>query len=278
MEGAAISSMNLKSFFPLLGSKKRKTALVLSGGAARGLAHLGFLKVLKEQNLTVDFIVGTSIGSLMGAVFAGGLDIEKAHQLAKTFTWKDFIDLTYKGLGLFPGKKLQQTILKVVGDLKFSDLKIPLIVTTTDLETGELVKLQTGSIAEAVRASCAIPGIFSPIEIEGRLLFDGGVLENLPVKIAKQQGADTIIAVDVGYSFKKKRPQNIIEVIYKAFLLKGEALSQYHREEADVLICPELPEVDQMDFHKAEECIRGGILSAQEALPKLERVLRKEKR
>lgn len=265
------------SSFSLFKSKEnKKVALVLSGGAARGLAHLGVIKVLKEQNYKIDLIIGTSIGSLMGAILAAGLDVERSIEIAKGFTWKDFIDLTYKGLGLFPGKKLRQTIDQIIGDLKFKDLKIPLIITATDLELGKLVLIRTGSIAEAVRASCAIPGIFSPIEIDGQLLFDGGVLENLPVNIAHEEGAETTVAVDVGYSFKKKRPQNIIEVIYKAFLLKGEALTEYHRAKADILISPELPDVDQMDFDKAEDCIRWGIESAEEALPQLNKFLSKE--
>jgi len=269
--------MSLKNWLRFVTGKKGKIGLVLGGGAARGLAHLGVLKVLKDNNLSVDFVVGTSIGSLMGAICAADLDLEKSFKMAKGFTWKDFIDLTYKGLGLFPGKKLRQTIDKVLGDLHFSDLKIPLIVTTTDLELGELVLIRSGSVAEAVRASCSIPGIFSPLEIDGKLLFDGGVLENLPVNIARQEGADTVIAVDVGFSFLQKRPQNIIEVIYKAFLLKGEALTFYHREKADVLIAPDLPGVDQMDFHKAQECLYGGMKAAEKALPQLNRLLNKEK-
>lgn len=251
------------------GKRKKKIALVLSGGAARGLAHLGAIKVLEDNLIPVDFVVGTSIGSLAAAVYCAKLDLNEAFKLASSYTWKDFIDLTYKGLGLFPGRKLKRTIDQVVGNLKFSDLKIPLTIVTTDLETGELVLLNSGSLAEAIRASCSIPGIFSPIEIEGRLLFDGSVLENLPVNTARQAGADVVIAVDVGFYFKKKRPQNIIEVIYKAFLLKGEALVKYHRLDADVLIAPELPEVDQMDFHKGAECIQGGILAAEKALPEI---------
>jgi len=249
--------------------KKKKVALVLSGGAARGIAHLGIMRVFEEEKIPVDFVVGTSIGSLMAAVYCAGLDLNEAYRLASSFTWKDFIDLTYRGLGLFPGKKLRRTIDMVIGNLQFSDLKTPLVITTTDLEAGETVLLESGSLAEAIRASCAIPGIFSPIEIEGRLLFDGAVLENLPVKTARQRGADIVIAVDVGYYFKKKRPQNIIEVIYKAFLLKGEALLKYHRLEADLLITPEMSEVDQMDFHKGAECIEGGIRAAQNALPEI---------
>ncbi len=264
-------SNNLFSVFK--SRQNRKVALVLSGGAARGLSHLGVVKVLKEEGYKIDFIIGTSIGSLIGGVLAADLDIQRCIEISRGFTWKDFIDLTYKGLGLFPGKKLRQTIDEIIGDIKFSDLKIPLIVTATDLELGELVLIRSGSVAEAVRASCAIPGIFSPLEINGQLLFDGGVLENLPVNIAKQEGADTTVAVDVGYSFKKKRPQNIIEVIYKAFLLKGDALTEFHREQADILISPELPDVDQMDFNKAGECIQWGEEAARSAIPQLNKHL-----
>lgn len=267
--------MSLKSLFSIGSRKRGKKALVLGGGAARGLAHLGVLKMFKEKGFEIDFIVGTSIGSLMGAILAAEMDMEQSIKLSKGISWKDFIDLTYRGLGLFPGKKLRQTIHQIIGDVRFSDLKIPLIVTATDLELGELVLVRHGSVADAVRASCAIPGIFSPMEIEGKLLFDGGVLENLPVNIARNEGADTVIAVDVGYSFKKKRPQNIIEVIYKAFLLKGEALTKYHREKADILMCPEMPDVDQMDFHKADECIESGWIAAQKALPELNLIYQK---
>lgn len=267
--------MKLNNLFGLVPKrKKKKIALVLSGGAARGIAHLGVLKVLKDHNIPVDLVVGTSIGSLVGAVYAADLDLNEAFKQASAFTWRDFVDLTYKGLGLFPGKRMRRTIDLVVGNLKFSDLKTPLIITTTDLESGECVLLQSGLLAEAIRASCAIPGIFSPIEIEGRLLFDGSVLENLPISTARQAGADLVIAVDVGYYFRKRRPQNIIEVIYKAFLLKGEALVKYQRMQADLLICPELHEVDQMDFHKGAECIHGGIEAAEKALPSLLKLLK----
>lgn len=254
------------------GKKQKKIAVVFSGGAARGLAHLGVIKVFKEHQIPVDLVVGTSIGSLMASVYCADLDLNEAYRQASTYTWKDFIDLTYRGLGLFPGRKLRRTIDMVVGNLTFADLKIPLIITTTDLESGETVLLRSGLLAEAVRASCAIPGIFSPLEIEGRLLFDGGVLENLPVNTARDQGADVVIGVDVGYFFKKKRPQNIIEVIYKAFLIKGEALVKYHRQLADILICPELPEVDQMDFHKGALCIEGGAAAAEKAIPEIKKL------
>lgn len=181
--------------------RRRKTALVLSSGAARGLAHIGVIKALKEENIRIDLIVGSSIGALVGACYAKDSDISEFEKVVLKTDWKRMLGLADFNLaimskGLIHGEKVTKLMKGIFGDITFSDLKIPLVVVATDADTGEEVIIQDGSVVEAVRASISMPAIFVPIRLRNRFLVDGGIVNPVPIDIARQAGAGFIIASD----------------------------------------------------------------------------------
>ncbi len=192
-------------------SKRPKIGLALGSGGARGLAHIGVIKVLEENNIPIDFIAGSSIGAMAGGLYAAGLTMKKIEEIALSTDWRRvFSVLSDPSLkkGLIGGKKLKTFIESYIDGKKFEDCKIPFVAVATDLKTGEIVILDKGKIAQAVRASISIPLIFKPIEINGRTLADGGLSAPVPVEIARNMGADIVIAVnlDKHYCIEKWSP------------------------------------------------------------------------
>jgi len=253
-----------------MNKKSKTTALVLGGGSARGFAHIGVLEVLQEAGIKFDFVVGTSIGSLLGAYYALGLPLQEAEWLAKNITIKDMADVTIPQWGINKGDKLNGIVRGSLRDKGFKDLVIPLVVVTTDIQTGEVVCFKEGDLAKTIQASCSIPGIFSPVVIDGRLLVDGGIAESVPVSVARSLGAGFVTAVDVGFCVRKGRIKNIVQIMVQAYQIMGEALYRYQSLQADVTIKPDLGDLDQMSFHRAEEAIVEGRRAAQQQLPFLE--------
>ena len=201
-------------------SKKIKTGLVLSSGAARGLAHIGAIKALKEKNTTINMICGASIGALIGACYARNEEISNLEDLVLRMDWKKLLQLADPNLvfmlkGIVHGERIKELLKTVIGDIQFKDLKIPLAIITTDVSTGEEIVRKEGSVLEAVRASISIPVIFMPVKIGNRFLIDGGIVNPVPVKTAKEMGATRIIACNVIHSpaqrrlSKLKKRQNI---------------------------------------------------------------------
>ncbi len=174
-----------------------RVGLALGGGAARGLAHIGVLAELTAANIPVDVITGTSMGSLIGAAYAAGLEVPYLMELAESTTWFDIVRPTWPRQGLVSFRKLEAFIVDVVGDLDIRDLTIPFAAIATDLETGIRVMLRKGPLARAVHASCSVPGLATPVNWHGRLLCDGGISDNLPAYPARALGADYVIGVDV---------------------------------------------------------------------------------
>ncbi|MFH1776287.1 MAG: patatin-like phospholipase family protein [Candidatus Omnitrophota bacterium] len=253
---------------------KKKIALVLGGGAARGLAHIGVIKILKRENIIIDLIVGTSIGSLIGASYALDLPLVEVEKKANKLKWQDLLDLTVPVMGINKGERLEQVIRKSLHDKDFKDLKIPLAVVALDIEKGEEVIFQSGQLSKAIRASCSIVGIFNPVRIGGRLLVDGGYKRPVPVEIAKNLEADFIIAVDIGFYIMKGRITNVAQVIFQALEIQGQELDRYESSQADITISPNLQEFDQMSFNHAREIIKRGEIAAESAMPEIKRQLR----
>ena len=255
--------------------KPRKITLVLGGGSARGLAHVGVLKVFERERIPVDLVVGTSMGAMIGAAFSVGVPTEKMEKVALRVTWKDLFDPTLPKLSLLEGKKMEAVIFEILEEKTFLDAKIPLIVVTTDIEKGAEVIHSSGDLQKTVRASCSWPGIFSPVMIDGRLLVDGGIKNSVPVSIANGAGATFIIAVDVGFCVTKdQKITNIFQLILQSFQIIGEELNTYQSKAADIVIEPELGDIDQGAFHRAAEAIRQGQKAAEEMLPLIRRKLR----
>jgi NTE family protein len=177
---------------------RRKVGLALGGGAVRGFAHVGVLRVLELAEIPVDCIAGTSVGSVVGALYAAGLHSDGLLQLALSFRWSQVVRLVWPSQGLVSFSKLEAYLSRVVGDVTFSELTMPYAAMAADLATGQQVVLAEGKVAPAVHASCAIPGLVAPVELGGRLLVDGGIVNNLPISVVRDLGADVVIAVGLG--------------------------------------------------------------------------------
>ena len=256
-----------------------KVALVLGGGGARGFAHVGVLRVLEDAGVPVELIVGTSVGSLVGALYAGYTNADGLERAASGLERSDFFDFGVSpalfGKGLATGERLERFVRTHVAVDRIEALRIPFAAIATDLDTGELVVLRQGDVAPAVRASCAIPGVFEPVSLDGRLLVDGGLAQNLPVKVARDLGADVVIAVDVTALSGVARPKNFVDVILRSVNLVVHAEVEAARRDADVLLTPDVAEVGFIDFDRKRQAmaIAAGVESARAALPRIRAVL-----
>jgi NTE family protein len=253
---------------------KPKIGLALSGGAARGLAHIGVIKVLQEEKIKISCVAGASVGSLMGALFAAGMPWSEMAQAARQFKWKDLAQLTLSPLGLAKHAKLKQIIDRLIGGKRFEDLPLPFAAVAVDIGSGREVVLRSGSVAEAVRASSSIPGIFEPTVIDGRYLVDGGLLNNLPVDVARSLGADIVVAVDLNTQHVEIHPpKNLLDILYRCFLLVMQN-SRNSYKNADFIITPDLEGKSYYDLKPIDEMIELGAEATRAVLPRLRKMAR----
>jgi len=260
------------SFFK---KKPRKIALVLGGGSARGIAHIGALKVFEREKIPVDLVVGTSMGALIGGAYSVGVTTQEMERIALQVTWKDLFDPTIPAMSLLEGKKLGQVVSQILKEKTFLDAKIPLAVVTTDIEKGQEVIHTSGDLQKLVRASCSWPGIFNPVEIDGQLLVDGGIKNSVPVSIAKGMHATFTIAIDVGFCVTTdEKINNIFRLILQSFQIIGEELNTYQSKEADIIIEPDLGDIDQAAFHRSTEAMQKGQEAAEKVLPLIRKKLK----
>lgn len=251
-----------------------KIGLALSSGAARGLAHIGIFKVFEEENIPVDYIAGSSIGALIGALYSVGLPSKVLEGLAFSLGRKHMFDWQLSRLGVISGKKIEDILNLLTKGQNFADIKIPLAIVATDINEGSLVVIKEGPLTSAVRASISVPGIFPPVKHEGRMLVDGGVLCRLPVNEVKEMGADVVIAVDVGLHIKKTTINNLFDVISQTIDIMGKEIMANNIVKADLLILPDVGSVSLTHFQKSEECIQAGEEAARKVLPEVESLLK----
>jgi len=253
----------------------RRVALVLGGGAARGFAHVGVIRVLEQEKIPIHMIVGTSVGSLIGAIYAATPDRPHLEGIALQLERDDLVDYSILTLkkGLILGDRLERFVSQRVNVSRIEDLKITFAAVATDIRTGERVILNRGPLAPAVHASCALPAVFQPVELDGRLLVDGGILESLPVPTAKFLGAEVTIAVDVGTRVKNIQAADLVTVVIQALSISGAEMRRRHAQEADVLIHPDVNGIGAFDFSQKERCVEAGAVAAREALPRIREVL-----
>ena len=255
-------------------NKKKNVVLVLGGGSARGLAHIGVLKVLQREKIPVHRIVGTSMGALIGGAYSVGVSLKKMEDMALKFNWKTVFDPTIPRMGLLAGKKLAKVVAELTEDRGFADCKIPLAIVTTDIEKNERVVFQKGDLQKVICASCSWPGIFNPVRIEGRLLVDGGIKNSVPTRIAKSLDTGYMIAVDVGFCVKQGKIENIFQMLLQSFQIMGEELNRYQSRISDTLIKVELGhDIDQVAFNKAREAIALGEKATEEKMGQIKRML-----
>ena len=269
--------------------EKPKVGLALGGGAARGLAHIGVLAVLERESIPIDMIAGTSIGGMVGALYARGQGSSVMRDMALKLNWVKILslaDLALPKSGLFGGRAVINLIKKTMGsDVKFDELSIPLSLVATDIITGEEVVIDQGSVLEGVRASISIPGIFTVAKRQGRYLVDGGLVNPVPVSVLKDMGADFTIAVNVmpdvsaGVRHFKKTGQkewkepNVFNVILQSLYIGTHIIAKASTEGADIVINPDTAHINPADFYHAEECIKQGEIAAREAMPEIKRKL-----
>src|SRR3990167_4506655 len=257
---------------PVLPERKApRVALVLGGGAARGFSHVGVIRVLEREKIPIDLIVGTSVGSLVGAIYADKKNSFELEWTAFSLEERDLFDYTFISptQGFVRGERLEEFVLKKVSARELQQLKIPLTVVATDIQSGEMAILQTGSVARAVRASSAIPGIFIPVRYQGRLLVDGGVLNNVPVDVARKMGAQVVIAVNLDGGRKATQVNNIFDAIVQSLHLMAIESTAARLREADVVIQPAVSNIGPIDFSRKKELLTLAIQAAEQALPRI---------
>ncbi len=258
--------------------KKKKVILALGGGSARGLANIGVLKVFEKHfgrdKMPFDMIVGTSIGSLIGAAYCTGMLAKELESRSLKFNWPNMVDLGFYSTGLIKGDKLEKIITEMVDGSTFGDLKIPFALTTTNVETGEELMHTSGNLIKLIRASCSWPGIFTAVDIEGQMLADGGVRNSIPTKAAEELGATLIVAVNPGFSVKNQKIKNALQALVQSLQIMGEELNMYQAGVADIAIKPELKDIDQFDFDKVKIIIEQGEIAAEENMEVLKRKLK----
>ncbi|MDR1942397.1 MAG: patatin-like phospholipase family protein [Endomicrobium sp.] len=250
-----------------------KTALVLGGGGARGFAHIGVFRVFEEEKIPVDLVVGTSIGSIAGAFFCAAISLDELENLAQTINWKTVSNFGIPSLigmivkeELLSNEQMEKFITANIGDLRFEDLKIPLVCVATDLNTGERVLLREGSVAFAVRASSTLPGIFKPVEYRQRYLVDGGLSENIPVGVAKLFDPDVIVAVAVPADITKNNTDNVFTILMQSIYIQGRRFDDENLSMADIVVRPDVADVSVADISHASKIIEKGFISAKQAV------------
>lgn len=249
--------------------KDSKIGLALGAGLARGLAHIGVLRVLEEKGIKVDFISGCSMGSVVAALYACGLNLKFVERLAQRISRRNWMDPTFPRMGLLSGEKLERVLHTLTGRKTFADLSLPLAVVAVDLISGEKIVIKEGPVARAVRASCAIPGIFSPVKMGERLLVDGGVLQRVPASLAREMGADLVIAVGVGVDVGNYRINHIFDVLSRSLDIMSREINRSLIGDADIIITPDVSDIGPFEFHRVEEAISRGETAARQALASL---------
>jgi NTE family protein len=248
--------------------------LALGGGFARGFAHLGVLQVLEQNRIPISHIAGTSVGSILGAAYASGAPLARIIDTCRTLRFRDIARWRVSRLGLASNQRLGNLIERVFDSRRFEDLRIPLAVVATDLTSGEPVIFTQGNLVDAIRASCAFPGLFEPVEIGTRCLADGGLVAPVPTRAARDLGAAVVIGVSVGMQDGHRgAPTNIFQVVSRAVSAAQKHQLEVWERHADLVLRPDVQSLAWDDFHRAEEAIAAGVAAARRALPRIEKMM-----
>ena len=250
--------------FPTLG-------LALSGGAARGIAHVGVLRALQENQIPINYVAGTSAASLVGGAFASGMSIDEIEALGRGLRWRDIGRVTMSRLGVQSNDRLEQFVRDRLPVSRFEELPTPFAAVATDLKTGAAVIMRdTGDVAFAIRASCAIPGWYVPVtDSDGRQLVDGGLVAVVPASVARSLGADLVIAVDVNFEGATflGPSHSVIGVVLQSMLVVQKTASHYQIASSDFVIRPRVGHIRWDEMGRAEELIAAGYKAGLESIP-----------
>ncbi len=255
--------------------KQPVIALVLGGGSAKGFAHVGVLRVLEQEKIPINMIIGTSVGSLIGGLYAANPDSFQLEWTAFKIERGDILDfsIAYSKFGPVQGARLEAFVEKHAKVKRVEETKIPFYPIATDLNTGETVILEKGALAKAIHASAAIPGIFVPVTFGNRTLVDGGVTDNCAADIAKAKGADIVIAVSLQKDVKTYQIDSLIDIIGQSVNIMMRESSKEKMKSADVLIEPETKGVSSFDFSQKKFLMDEGIKAAKQAIPRIRELM-----
>ena len=258
---------------PATSVQKPKIGLALGGGAARGFAHIGVIKMLESHGIYPDYVVGTSAGAVVGSLYAAGYDAYAMQKIAQQLDEKVFADWTLGGRGLLKGEALQDFINQHLNKRPIERLNRPFATVATDLNSGERVVFRTGDTGMAVRASAAVPGVFQPTQFRGHSYVDGGLTSPVPVLAAREMGADIVIAVDISAKPEGQPTDSLTGIIWQTTTIMGGAIAANELRGADVVIRPKLPYVKSWDFTARNDAMLEGERAAQAALPAIKQKL-----
>ena len=246
-----------------------KLGLALGGGAARGFAHIGVIQVLEEAGIRPDLVVGTSAGSLVAALYAHGKNGAELATLALTMDEGAITDWAYPSRGMIRGEALARYMREQTGGLAIEQSKLRLGIVATDLDSGAAVLFERGDIGQAVRASSSVPAVFQPVKIGNREYVDGGLVSPVPVRFARQMGAEMVIAVDISSPPDGNATGDTLKLLLQTFAIMGKSINQYELRDADVVLRPALVGVSSADFTSRVRAIRSGRETATALLPQI---------
>ena len=248
-------------------ARPAKVAIVLGAGASKGFAHIGVLKVLEANRIPIHMVVGTSVGSFVGSLYAYGLNAYQLQEISIGIEKGDIVDITIPDNGFIKGERLAGYVNRILRDTPIERLRVPFYAVATDIARGEEVIFGQGNTGTAVRASCSVPGVFQPVRIANRMYVDGGVVSPVAVHAARKYGADFVIAVDISSPMQGIAPSGTMETILQSVDVMYSRIAANQISGADVIIRPNIRNIGSADFSKRHEAILEGEKAATEALP-----------
>lgn len=254
--------------------RRLKLGVALGGGFARGLVHIGVLKVLEEAQIPVDFVAGTSVGAIIGACYCTGLSAAGLADIARAIRFKHFARWTLSRYGFYSNDRMSRFCARVLPATTFEELKIPLAITATDFRNGEAAVFTSGPLVPSIRASCAYPGMFLPVEIDGRAYVDGMLAYSVPTTPLRQMGAERVIGIYLSAHWSQGRvPRHLFEVIGQCFSIAQAKMSEQWKKDADLVLEPDVRGYSYDCFDRADELIAIGENTARAILPQLRTLL-----
>ena len=248
--------------------------LALGGGFARGLAHIGVLKVLEQENLRPDFVAGTSVGAILGAAYCSGLTAAELEQLTGSLRFRDFVRFTFSRYGFCSADRMDSLLTRLMKCQSFEEMRIPFAVAATNIRSGDAVVFRTGKLCAAVRASCAYPGMFPPVDVDGELYVDGMLGHAVPTTPLRTMGAECVLGVYLNSNWVRMHPpRHMFDVITQCFNIAQTRMSESWRKDANLVIEPDVNGFAYDCFDRAPELIRSGEDAMRAALPDLKRAL-----
>lgn len=250
-----------------------RIGLALSSGGARGFAHLGVLKVLKEEGIPIDAVAGSSMGALVAVLLASGRDLDWCRELAIHLPRKTWLDFAVPRRGFITGDRVRELVRLLTHGKRLEEMELPVAVVATDLVRGERVVFTEGPAADAVRASISIPGVFEPVMAGDRVLVDGGVIDRVPVEAVRALGADLVVAVDVIPRKEKVKIDTVFDVIFQSLAVIENEISRHRMPSMDFLFHPDVADISPTAFTRVEECIRRGEEEARAQVGRLKKLM-----